>query len=223
MNNFSVPWDPQSVYTPGPVSASVPKESARSGGAGLPPRLHRRVLAAADAVGDFIEAWGFKSIHGRVWALLAMRGTPIAQTELAETLGVSRSLISLAIAELLEYGLVKARSDRRNAPYEACMEVWPTISDVLRNRESILMERAKLALEAALVEAEAVAETVADPPPVDPERIRLLLDMTEFAQTVLRTILRIRIPRSLDVFALWLKKANRRFHRLGRGLPSMFS
>ena len=34
--------------------------------------LDRRVLEVCDAIGEFIEYWGFKSIHGRVWAMLAL-------------------------------------------------------------------------------------------------------------------------------------------------------
>ena len=44
-------------------------------------RLSQRVLAVADAVGAFIEAWGFKAIHGRIWTLLALRKEPINQID----------------------------------------------------------------------------------------------------------------------------------------------
>ena len=45
-----------------------------------------------------------------------------------EVLGVSRSLVSLAISELTDYGLVRATSEARNAPWEATWDVWPTIT-----------------------------------------------------------------------------------------------
>lgn len=166
-------------------------------------RLTQRVLSVADAVGDYIEAWGFRSIHGRVWTLLALSKGPVAQADIAERLGVSRSLVHLAVTELAQYGLVRATSPARNAPIEANLDVWPTITDVIRGREWMLIERARVALEAALAEAEFIGPDA----PYDPERIKLLLAMTGLAQAVLRTVLAVPIPRSLDAFARWLRRA----------------
>ena len=55
-------------------------------------RLEKRVLHVADRAGAFIEWWGFKAIHGRVWTLLALRKSPMPQSMIAQTLGVSRAL-----------------------------------------------------------------------------------------------------------------------------------
>lgn len=182
----------------------------------LPPdRLTPRVLAACEAVGAFIEGWGFRSIHGRVWTFLAMMRRPVPQTEIADVLGVSRSLVSLAISELTEHGLVRAVGTHRNAPYEASMDVWPTITDVLRSREWMAVERARVALEGLIQEAEFAAEsgvaTMYDLP-----RMRLLLRMTEVAQAVLRTILAIRAPQSFDAFGKWLDGAYKFMKQLPR-------
>ncbi|MEO1175462.1 MAG: helix-turn-helix domain-containing protein, partial [Myxococcota bacterium] len=77
--------------------------------------LTRRVLDVCEATGAFIEYWGFKGILGRVWTLLALRASPMPQTEIANLLGVSRSLVSGAIAELQRRGLVRAVGDARSA------------------------------------------------------------------------------------------------------------
>ena len=169
-------------------------------------RLNQRVLAVCDAVGAYIEAWGFRSIHGRVWALLAMRSTPLLQSEIAELLGVSRSLVSLAVSELSMYGLVRPTSDQRGAPIEACLDVWPTITDVIRSREWMLIERARLTLEAAIDEVE-FRQSQGKTTPYDIRRIRLLLTMSEFAQTTLRAVLAVRMPGSLEGFGKWLHRA----------------
>jgi DNA-binding transcriptional regulator GbsR (MarR family) len=174
----------------------------------MPDRLTPRVLAVCDAVGDFIEAWGFRAIHGRTWTYLALRREPVPQTEIADALGVSRSLIHLAISELAEYGLVRPVGTERNAPYEASMDVWPTITDVLRSREWMLIERARLALEALLQEAESKEET-----PYDVSRIRILLAMAEVAQTGLKAILGIRVPQSFEAFGKWLERSRGFFKR----------
>lgn len=175
----------------------------------------RRVLGVCDAVGSFIEYWGFKSIHGRVWTLLALRAEPVAQAEIAGTLGVSRSLVSGAVAELSRLGLVRAVGDHRNAPYEAVMDFWPTIADVLRGREWMLLERARLALEAAIDEVERGAE---GGPRYDAGRMKVLLAFTELGQALLRTLMTIRTPRTPDRLGAWIKGAASVVHRVRKAL-----
>ena len=189
--------------------AVVAIDSTGSTGRSAPAdRTQERALAVCEAVGAFIEAWGFKSIHGRVWCLLALRTHPMSQVEVAHTLGVSRALVSLAISELSERGLVRPTEDRRNAPYEACMDVWPTITDVWRKREWMMMEQARMSLEGLLDEAEYAARSGA-PGDYNVERIRTVLEMTEFAQVVLRAMLSLRIPRSLEGFGEWLSRSKK--------------
>jgi len=165
--------------------------------------LKVRILSVCDAVGDFIEYWGFKAIHGRIWTLLALRSQPTSQSELAEQLGVSRSLVSTVIAELTEHGLVQPTSTHRNAPYEAVMDVWPTIADVLRNREWLLLEKARNALEAALEEV----DLSGSPGPYNAARLRLLLSMTELAQKLVKGLISIRIPRTIESVVEWMPQA----------------
>ncbi len=183
--------------------------------------LTQRILAVCDAVGEFIEGWGFKSIHGRVWALLALSKQPIPQSEIADRLSVSRSLISLAIAELTQYGLVRPTAEARNAPYEASLDVWPTITDVIRSREWMTIERARVTLESALAEAE-YREEAGLPNDYDLGRIKLLLAMTELAQATLKAILAVRMPRSLDAFGHWLGRTRGAIEQLGERLFKLF-
>lgn len=175
-------------------------------------RLRARILGICDAVGAYIETWGFRAIHGRAWTLLALSKTPLSQAEAAEFLGVSRSMVNLAVSELGEYGLVRPTGPERNAPYEASVDVWPIITEVLRSREWMLMERARVALEAALNELE-FAEASGRPAPFDPRRVQLLLNMTELAQTVLRTLMSIRVPRTVDSLTEWFRFASRTVER----------
>jgi len=176
-------------------------------------RTGQRVRAVCDAVGAYIETWGFRAIHGRTWALLALSKAPVSQAEAAEFLGVSRSMMHLAISELGELGLVRPTGPERNAPYEACLDVWPIITDVLRSREWMLMERARVALEAAHNEIEFSAETGEDER-FDARRVSLLLAMTEFAQATLKMVMSVRMPRSLDHFSSWLQRAGKAVERI---------
>jgi len=168
------------------------------------PRLEEAVHQTCDAVGAFIEYWGFKNVLGRVWALLAIHREPLTQIAIAEKLGVSRSLVSGAVAELLERGLVSQTDNRRNAPYVAELDVWPTIAHVLRTREWVLLEAARHALEITLEEVEVAGE---ESSAYDASRLRLLLRMTEASQTLVRMIISLRVPSRLDV-GEWVGKAS---------------
>ena len=172
-----------------------------------PDRLTQRVLQSCDSVGEFIAWWGFKAIHGRVWTLLALRGAPMSQAEISRMLSVSRALVSGAIHELMGYGLVRSVGTGRTAPYEAVMDVWPVISDVLREREWMMLESARVSLEAAVDEAELAQDTGARIA-WSLERMRVLLGLTEMAQTFLKILIKLRVPRSRDALGLWLGRAS---------------
>lgn len=152
-------------------------------------RMERRVLQVCDAAGTLVEYWGFKSTMGRVWALLALRDGPLSQTQVAETLGVSRSLVSGTITELASYGVVRPVGEHRNAPYEAVLDVWPAITDTLRQREWIFLETARLSLEAAIDEAQYGGQG-----PYSVERMKLILGMIVAVQRLLGLVISIRKP-----------------------------
>lgn len=173
----------------------------------------QRVLLVCDAVGAFIEWWGFRAIHGRLWVLLSLSSRPRSQAELSALLGVSRSLVSTAIAELVDYRLVRPTSEHRHAPYQATMDVWSTIADVLREREWMILERVKVALQGATAALDQ-AQREARPTDFDDARVRLLLRMTELAQTFLRLVITLGagpLPRSLGA---WASKASALTHDL---------
>ncbi len=166
-------------------------------------RLERQILAVCDTAGVLVEYWGFKSILGRTWALLAVRQEPLAQARIAEMLGVSRSLVNGAITELAGYGVVRSVGDHRNAPYEAVLDVWPAISSVLRQREWMLLESFRLALEGALDEA------LLDPGSrYSVVRIRLLLKMISAIQRLLGLVIAVRRPNAVETIKDWVQGAN---------------
>lgn len=165
-----------------------------------------RVMHVADAVGEFIAWWGFKAIHGRIWTLLALSAEPRSQADVAAVLGVSRALVSTAMHELYERGLVRPVGTSRQAPWTAVMDVWPVIADVLRQREWILIERARVTLEAAIEEAE-ILDGAGVSLEYDLDRMRVLLSLTEMAQRFLRILVALRVPKSIASLGDWLVKA----------------
>lgn len=169
-------------------------------------RLDLRVRKAGDAVGEFIAYWGFKAVHGRIWTVLAARAEPMTQVEIAEFLGVSRSLVSGAMSDLADHGLVEQTEASRNAPYRAVFDIWPSIAGVLRSREWMLIEAARVALEGSIEEWE-LAPT-ADRRLYDVDRLKFLLRLTEMAQTFLRLLIGIRMPRKLEGVGSWLRTSS---------------
>jgi DNA-binding transcriptional regulator GbsR (MarR family) len=166
-------------------------------------RLDHRVQQVCSAAGTLIEYWGFKSILGRVWTFLALRAVPLPQTEIADSLGVSKSLVSGAITELAGLGLVRPVGDGRNAPWEAVMDVWPVITDVLRTREWLLLESTRLALEQAIEETHAAGPA----PTYDARRMALIRDMVGAVQRLLGIVISIRMPGSATGVQEWIATA----------------
>lgn len=178
-------------------------------------RLRNRVLGVADSVGEFIEWWGFKSIHGRIWTLLALSSKPMSQAAVARGLGVSRALVSSAIRELEEWRLARPTHDGRNAPWVAVIDVWPTISDVLRGREWMIIESTRMALEAAIEEAQ-IAQDLGEELAWDLDRMQSLLRLTETAQSLLKVLVGLRTPRAAEHVGDWVRRANNVFRGLRR-------
>ena len=173
--------------------------------------LERSVISVCEACGNFIEYWGFKSIHGKIWSYLALSARPLSQQDLVHALGMSKGSISIAINELIGYGLVRPSAEHRHAPYEAVMDVWPVISQVLREREWMLLESARISLEGLLTQLDRVERQHRSGDMslhhLNLERIRALLQMTEWAQSVLRVILNARLPKTTDRWGTWLVRA----------------
>ncbi|MCK6529324.1 MarR family transcriptional regulator [Myxococcota bacterium] len=199
----------------GPEDGGTIEEAADSGqavpGASL---LDRRVLAVCDRVGEFIEYWGFKSVQGRIWTLLALSSHPRSQQDVARTLDVSKALVSSTMAELERLGLVAQTGPHRTAPYAATTDVWPVISDVLRGREWMLLERARLALEAAAEEMRVRGEG-----PYDRRRVEFLLGMTRVGQSLLRVLVSVRSPETQGLARVLKDAARLLAQEVGRPHP----
>jgi DNA-binding transcriptional regulator GbsR (MarR family) len=141
------------------------------------------VLHACDAIGEFIAYWGFKKSHGRVWTYLAASEQPVRQRELVKVLDLSRAAISLALQDLQTLGLAHPAGEERLSPWIAEIAVWPVITEILRQREGRLLDRARDALR------QAVAAVEAQPAHFDVGRLRALLHMTEMMRGLLRILL----------------------------------
>lgn len=97
----------------------------------------------ANQVGDFIEYWGFKNIHGRLWTHLYLSQEPLDAAGLIRRLGVSKALISMSLKDLTKFNVV--RSAGKSATGTQLYEVNPDLSgiivNVLRLREKRIIDR----------------------------------------------------------------------------------
>lgn len=116
--------------------------------------LSRAELRAADAVGALMELWGFRRQLGRVWTVLFLSERPLPAPELCERLQISTGLLSMSLAELRRWGVVRgvAVPGVRKEHYQAETHVWRMVRRVLAERELCAVEEALAAFEAALGE-----------------------------------------------------------------------
>ena len=157
--------------------------------------LSRADLAVADAVGALMELWGFRRQLGRIWAVLFLSDRPLAAPALCDRLGISTGLLSMSLAELRSWGVVRGVSMEgdRKEHYQAETNVWRLVAHVLEERERKAVEGALAAFERALQDMRAAAADV------DPavraqarfraKRLEMLVGLCQAALGVLRLLL----------------------------------
>jgi DNA-binding transcriptional regulator GbsR (MarR family) len=64
-------------------------------------------LLVTDLIGRLIEFWGFKRNMGRVWAVLYLSPDPLSAKDLQAALQLSTGAVSMTLAELGRWGVVK--------------------------------------------------------------------------------------------------------------------
>lgn len=99
----------------------------------LTPDLYR----ACEAVGQVMELWGFKRIHGMIWTYIFLQPHPVSAREIREGLGISSGLVSMTLQELQHWDVVHRHSPpgERKDYYRAEFNVGKPILKVLRERE----------------------------------------------------------------------------------------
>ena len=172
----------------------MPPEGRRSSPVPAPPPLQRVDLAVADAVGSLMELWGFRRQLGRVWAVLYLSERPLAAPDLCARLEISTGLLSMSLAELRRWGVVRpvgVPGDRKEH-FEAETNVWRLVARVLREREERAVRGALDAFERALHEARASLASadhgVKAAARFKARRIELLVDLSRAALNVLRVL-----------------------------------
>jgi len=132
-----------------------------------PPRatsfaLSRAELAVANAIGELMELWGFRRQLGRIWAVLFLSERPLAAPALCERLQISTGLLSMSLAELRSWGVVRSvqvPGDRKEH-FEAETNIWSLVRRVLAERERRAIDAALATVEGALADVKGALHDV---------------------------------------------------------------
>ncbi|MDR1227645.1 MAG: MarR family transcriptional regulator [Azoarcus sp.] len=87
--------------------------------------------------GEMGARWGVNRSVAQIHALLYLAGCPMAADEIAETLSVARSNVSMSLKELLAWRLVKlshVMGDRRDH-FETSGDVWELFKLIVEGRK----------------------------------------------------------------------------------------
>lgn len=102
--------------------------------------MPKQVLELADQVGSFIEYWGFKKIHGRIWTLVFLAEEPVDANYLIRHLDVSKALVSMSLKDLMHYRVVlECPKEKATIHYKPNLKITSVILDVLLNREAKML------------------------------------------------------------------------------------
>ncbi len=134
-------------------------------------------------VGDFIQYWGFKKIHGRIWVHLYTSSEPLDSQTLMSRLKVSKGLISLAIRDLLKYEVIEVVSTGKHGVtfFKANPDLMAVITRVLTQREVIMISSAGSCLERITLKSKTDIENAK----IDFEKVQNIKKMTESAHGLL--------------------------------------
>ncbi|MBC74600.1 MAG: hypothetical protein CME64_01150 [Halobacteriovoraceae bacterium] len=107
-------------------------------------------LNTINNLGTFIQYWGFKSVHGKIWGFIYLSEEPVSTPQIVEFLGVSKGLVSVAINELLEYKLIVQLDKAKYGAltYVAASAPASTVREVLKNREIQILKNTESSLKA---------------------------------------------------------------------------
>lgn len=150
-------------------------------------------VLVSEVVGRLIEFWGFKRNMGRVWSVLYLSESPLTAQELRDRLCLSAGAISMTLAELTRWGVVKkvwVQGDRRDH-FAAEVQLWRMISRVLAERERAEITNAIESFEAALRSLRDQSSTAQDRQRAafQAKRIQSLLDIAKLGKTLLEGLL----------------------------------
>ena len=140
-----------------------------------------------ESIGVFIQFWGFKKIHGRVWTLVFLSPEPVDAKFLIRSLNVSKASISLVLKDLLKYEVILSvkKTSPSTQKYIANPNILSGIRNVMSDRERKLIAEIGGAQQSLCQ----LSETEKINLHVDSERLAQLGQMVYASQVVLDQII----------------------------------
>ncbi len=124
----------------------------------LPPLTQRFVLH----FGEMGSRWGINRTVGQIYAVLYVSAKPLNADEIGESLGFSRSNVSMGLKELQSWSLVRLihqPNDRREY-FQAPEDVWSIFRTLAAERRRREIDPTLSMLRDALLEQPSVAEDI---------------------------------------------------------------
>jgi DNA-binding transcriptional regulator GbsR (MarR family) len=148
----------------------------------LKPEQYPELNKMATLIGEFIQYWGFKSIHGRIWTYLYLSKAPLNTHQLTQVLKISNPLASRSVSELLHYQLILEAEKGVNGVlcFKANPDVSQAIATVLKQREKIMLT----AIETHFSKLK-VSRKKDSMPQIDENRLKLVGQWIKLAQSYL--------------------------------------
>ncbi len=156
----------------------------------------KALKSLADSVGDFIRYWGFRRIHGQIWTQVYLSSDPLSGADLVRRLKVSKALVSPALAELEDHGLiVPAGGDGKTKLYTAAPDVFGVIKNILETRERKLVEKSAQHCQ-KLIDIEGASPSGISG--LNGDHLQQLSEMIQSAQTALDLVIHFASPQDLS-------------------------
>jgi len=165
------------------------------GGGAAPSDLWPSEQLLSDAIGRLMEFWGFKRHMGRIWTVLYLSDEPLGANELRDKLQLSAGSVSMAMNDLLRWGVVKkiwVHGQRRDY-FVAESNLWKMVSRVFRERELVEIVEAIGAMESAIASLQgklgSPSASVRTRAATQVARIERLLELARMGRKLIETLL----------------------------------
>jgi DNA-binding transcriptional regulator GbsR (MarR family) len=139
----------------------------------LTPTMHRCVLHW----GEMATRWGVSRSVAQIHALLFLAPSPLIADEIAETLNVARSNVSVSLKELQAWDLVSVThvlGDRRDY-FQARKDIWEVLTVIMDGRKKREIDPTLQMLRESVAQSKNDTET----PEQVKERIGVMLEFLE--------------------------------------------
>ena len=154
-----------------------------------PKAINIQLDRLAEQIGNFIQYWGFKKIHGQIWTYIYLSIEPLSALQLIERLAVSKALVSLAMTDLINYQLLVQTPEsmnKKNKFYTANPNVFEAIRFVLETRELHMLNR--VSSEYRLLRE---LKQKSKGEPIDDKKLKHLGQMIDGAESALGSLMRL--------------------------------